>query len=356
MPALSKNPLILGIETSCDDCSVSLVQGYQKVHVLLLDSQHRVHRDYRGIVPELASRNHSKAIFHMFKDLQKKALDCGIDLGRDLDAIAVTNRPGLSGSLLVGTQFAKGLALGYNIPVIPVDHILAHFFSYRIEHDEAYPAIACVVSGGHTLFGIAHDPLRIEIVGRTLDDACGEAFDKLATFYNMGYPGGPVIDRLAQNGSPKAARFSKMPIPKNSYDISFSGLKTAATVHRSRHWNSEFEFSHEHLCASFSHVAIGMIIDRIRLLLQKEHKKGIKTIVFGGGVAVNTNLRKEMEILAREYSVSVLFPSLQYCVDNAAMIACLGCYMYQSQSQKNWNLDFGVQARVPAYRSQKGRK
>ncbi len=336
--------IIFGIESSCDECSLALVENGKKLIHVVTHSQYKEHSQYKGVVPELASRLHTKYILPLFNKL---LLESGCDKSK-IDAIAVTTRPGLSGSLLVGLSFAKALSLALQVPFVSIDHIEAHFYSAHISVDSnasniSYPYIGVVISGGHTVIAIVNDFNKIEIKGTTIDDSCGEAFDKVARELGLGYLGGKEIDCLADEGSDCAASF---PIySSKDYAVSYSGLKTAVIHHRKKYWNNAYPLENKHIAAAFRKAAIDMIIDRITRLISET---GLVNIVFGGGVSCNKYLRRKMRSFSEENSVRTHFPPVWLCVDNAAMIAGLG-YQYLSKGIKS-DLTVGVQSREYKYR------
>jgi N6-L-threonylcarbamoyladenine synthase len=311
--------LILGIESSCDECAAAVVSQGKTIRSSIVLSQIAFHAAWNGVVPELASRMHTEWIYGVVEQALQQA-DCSL---ADIDGIAVTSEPGLAGSLLVGLCFAKALAWSAKKPLIGVNHILAHLYAPQLERDIAYPYLGLMVSGGHTLICRVDAFDDISILGTTIDDAVGEAFDKVAKYYNLGYPGGVAIDKLARNGSPEACRF---PVPnlyksEHSYDVSYSGLKTAAIYQIDQFWNPDYPRSDENLAASFEKAAVDILCSR---LFKAVEDTGISTVVAGGGVAANTYLRS---LLASRKGLTVHFPPLSLCGDNAAMIAGLGYKM-----------------------------
>ncbi len=318
--------VILGIESSCDDTSAAVVED-GKVLSNVMASQ-KVHEKYGGVVPELASRAHQQNIIPVVDDALKSA---GIS-SAELDAIAFTRGPGLMGSLLVGTSFAKGLALSSDIPLIEVNHLQAHILSHFIIKEEketglpGLPFLCLLVSGGHTQLVVVEDYLDMKIIGQTIDDAAGEAFDKCAKVMGLSYPGGPLIDKLAVKGNPDAFVFSK---PKlKGLDYSFSGLKTSFLyfVRDQLKTDEHFiELKKADLAASLQKTIITILMDK---LIKAAENTGITEIGIGGGVAANSGLRSALQQEASKQHWNVYLPEFRYTTDNAAMIAITGYYKY----------------------------
>ncbi len=335
---------VLGIETSCDECSAAIVEDGHTILSNIIATQIELHKPYEGVVPELASRLHTEWISQVVQSaLQKANLK-----PTDLDAVAVTNRPGLLGSLLVGLSFAKGFSSSLDIPFITIDHIRAHLYASQIEKPLAYPYLGVLVSGGHTVLCKVEGYDKIEVLGTTIDDAIGEAFDKVAKHFGMGYPGGVAIDRLAKAGNPLAFLFPGPTLKERHrpYDISYSGLKSAAINQLDLFWDSESEKSMENIAASFQRSAINMLMKRIRLALEDTK---LRRISAGGGVAANSYFRSEL-MAFEEGGYEVSFPSLKLCTDNGAMIAALA-YEYLKDGKRS---DFyeSASARVTAFKKQ----
>jgi N6-L-threonylcarbamoyladenine synthase len=331
---------ICGIESSCDECAVAFVRDGTEILSNSVASQIAAHAPFDGVVPELASRMHVELVIPVYREALEAS---GID-PNEIDAIAVTNRPGLAGSLVVGLSFAKGLSLALGVPYVGVDHILAHMYAVQLEARVEYPYLGLVVSGGHSIIAVVRGPLEMEILGTTIDDACGEAFDKVAKFHRLGYPGGVVIDRLARRGDARAFSFPTARLHKGEhrYDVSYSGLKTAVVNQLDHFWNRDFEKSNENLAASFEQAAIDMILDRLRLAVEDT---GISRVAVGGGVAANTYLR---ESLQGRSGVDVSIPSRALCTDNAAMIGGLGYHVLEAEGAADLSLD--VLPRVTGFR------
>ncbi len=325
----SDNPIyILGIESSCDDTSAAVLHN-DKILANIVAGQ-EVHRLYGGVVPELASRAHQQ---HIVPVVDKALKQAGIKPG-DLHGIAYTQGPGLLGSLLVGSSFAKSLGLALGIPVFPIHHMKAHVLAHFIADPDMspppFPFICLTVSGGHTQLLKVADHNTFEILGETTDDAAGEAFDKAAKILGLPYPGGPEIDKLAQNGDPKKFTFSKPKVP--GLDFSFSGLKTGFRNFVEKNQRSDPEFIRENindLCASLQHTIIEMLMEQ---LVVASTQTGIRHIALAGGVSANSSLRKILQATAREKDWVTYIPPLQYCTDNGAMIAIAGWFAYQDSS------------------------
>ncbi|HKL58572.1 MAG TPA: tRNA (adenosine(37)-N6)-threonylcarbamoyltransferase complex transferase subunit TsaD [Sphaerochaeta sp.] len=333
---------VLGIETSCDECSAAVVRDGKEILSNVVATQIELHKPYEGVVPELASRLHTEWIAQVVQSAIEKS---GLTIS-DIDAVAVTSRPGLLGSLLVGLNFAKGFAATLDVPFITIDHIRAHLYASQVEKPLAYPYLGILVSGGHTVICKVSGYDMIEVLGTTIDDAIGEAFDKVAKHYDLGYPGGVVIDRLAKNGNPMAFRFPGSALSKGDhpYDISYSGLKSAVINQRDQFWDGESEKSPENIAASFQRVAVGTLMRRVRLALEDT---GLKRISAGGGVAANSLLRSELTSLEKG-GYEVAFPSLKLCTDNGAMIAALAYNYLQDGVRSDYSES--ASARVSAFK------
>lgn len=330
---------ILGIETSCDECSVAVVEDGTRILSNVVATQVELHKPYYGVVPEIASRLHTQWI----SEVTGNALSEGGITMDDVHGIAVTNRPGLIGSLLVGVSFAKGLAYSRNLPFIGVDHIRAHLYAPHMEHELSYPYLGVLVSGGHTVICEVMGFDDIKVLGTTIDDAIGEAFDKVAKHYGMGYPGGVMIDRLAKEGDSSAFSFPDPSLHKgdHTYDVSYSGLKTAVINQADQFWNGKAEKSLKNIAASFQRAAVDILMKRIRLALKAT---GHRQVAAGGGVAANSLLRSELMKL----DAHVVFPSLKLCTDNGAMIAGIG-YHYLKHNICD-DLSMNASPRVQAFK------
>ena len=323
---MDHEPIILGIESSCDDTSAAVLVGHKLLSNVI--ASQAVHTAYGGVVPELASRAHEQNIVPVVSEAIRRA---GIT-AQDLDAIAFTRGPGLLGSLLVGTNFAKGLSLSLGIPMVEVNHLHAHVLAHFIEEEgeehqsPEFPFLCLLVSGGNSQIILVRSASDMEIIGQTIDDAAGEAFDKCAKVMGLGYPGGPVVNRLANEGSPKAFAFSKPNVP--GYDYSFSGLKTSFlyTLRDELEKNPNFiEERKADLCASLQATVIDILMKKLR---QAAKDLGIRQVAVAGGVSANTGLRDAFHEHARRYGWKVFIPKFAYTTDNAAMVAMNGYFSF----------------------------
>lgn len=310
---------ILGIESSCDETSVSIVKNGIEEIATVISSQIDIHKDFGGVVPEIASRHHVKNITIVLEECLKKS---NMKM-EEIDAIAITYGPGLIGSLLIGLEAAKTLSFIYDKPLIPIHHIAGHIYANSLAKSMQFPLIALVVSGGHTELIKMEKHYSFEKLGGTLDDAIGECYDKVARVIGLEYPGGPKIDELAKNGK----KSYNLPIPLNddSYNFSFSGLKSAVInlVHNEKQRGKEIR--EEDLAASFQKVAIESIVKKTKKAIANNN---IKNLIIAGGVAANRGLREEITKISKELNIELTIPSLKYCTDNATMIAAAGYYAY----------------------------
>lgn len=323
--------LILGFESSCDETAVAIVRDGREILANKIASQVEIHALYGGVVPEIASRAHTEAI----SSLTKEALDeAGVTLS-DIDAIAVTNCPGLIGALLVGVNFAKSLAYKLNIPLIPVHHIRGHIAANYCHFDGndgremlEPPFTSLVMSGGHTSLIGVNSYTDFEILGATRDDAAGEAFDKVARLLGLPYPGGAKMDKLAYEGDKNYISFPQASVKDCPYDFSFSGLKTAAINYIHKLEQNKTEYNKADIAASYTDAVVKAITKRVELLFCDKEIFKNKKFVLAGGVSANSHIRKAIQELADEYSVKLYVPPLSLCGDNAVMIACQGYYEY----------------------------
>jgi len=336
--------LVLGIESSCDECSAAVVENGKKILSNIIATQIPLHAKYQGVVPEIASRAHTQWISGIVRQALSEA---GI-APAGLDGIAATFQPGLIGSLAVGLSFAKAMAFALDKPFKGINHMLAHLYAPQLEQEIEYPFIGLLISGGHSIICIAEDFDRITVLGTTIDDAVGEAFDKVAKHYGFGYPGGQVIDALAEKGDASAFRF---PLPllnkgDHRYDLSYSGLKTAVIHHLEDYKRGNAPITPENIAASFRKAAVDSLLVR---LLRAVEDTGIKRIVAGGGVAANAYLRRELNARG---GLEIHFPPLALCGDNGAMVAGLA-YRYFARGDRD-GLDLAPQSRVPMYKRSTG--
>jgi N6-L-threonylcarbamoyladenine synthase len=321
---ISKPITILAIESSCDETSASVcVDG--KILSNFIANQ-TVHEQYGGVVPELASRAHMQNIVPVI-DRALFAANIAKNQLSSIDAIAFTQAPGLIGSLLVGAQFAKSLALSLNKPLIGVHHMQAHVLANLIGNNPpSFPFLCLTVSGGHTQIVLSHSPLQLEVIGETIDDAAGEAFDKTAKLLGLPYPGGPLIDRYAKEGNPKAFSFAEPQVPELSF--SFSGLKTSVLYFLQKQEPGFIEQRLNDLCASVQFTIVNILIKKLKKAVQQT---SIKNICIAGGVSANSGLRKALEEAGVKYGWKTYIPAFEYCTDNAAMIAITAYYKYLDQ-------------------------
>ncbi|MDP7029095.1 MAG: tRNA (adenosine(37)-N6)-threonylcarbamoyltransferase complex transferase subunit TsaD [Phycisphaerales bacterium] len=345
-------PLTLGIETSCDESAAAVTDGPQRVRSSVIATQHDLHALYAGVVPEIASRAHLQRLTPVITEAVRQA---GVSLS-DIEAIAVGNRPGLIGSLLVGVSAAKALAWSLDVPLVGVHHLLAHLHAPSLDDGEiAFPAVSILASGGHTAVYHQTGPLEATLLGGTIDDAVGEAFDKAATMLEAGYPGGPAIERLAARGNDRAVDLPIARLGKDRLDFSFAGLKTALLyavrgTPTGRGRQSVFPRSiadcdadrRADLAASFQRCAVSALVDGVERALDRTEAR---SLCGGGGVLANTLLRSRLEALAQSKDVPLRLPPMKYCVDNAAMIAGLGSLLVSSG--RTDGLDLQAIARSP---------
>ena len=315
------SPTILAIESSCDETSAAIIKNGKVLNNIIATQS--VHEKYGGVVPELASRAHQQNIVPIVTEAMKEA---GVDKS-ELDAVAFTQGPGLLGALLVGASYAKGLALGLDIPLIGINHMQAHILAHFIDEPKPkFPFICLTVSGGHTQLVVVKDYLDMEIIGETQDDAVGEAFDKSAKLLGLPYPGGPLIDKYAKAGNPLAFEFPDSAMP--GLNFSFSGIKTAFMyfLREQKEKNPDFvEHNLHDICASLQHSLIRMLMQKLKRA-SKETK--INEIAIAGGVSANSGLRDELHRLSKEKGWNIYIPDFQYCTDNAGMIAIAAHYHY----------------------------
>ena len=323
----SQNTYILGIESSCDDTSAAVICNGRVLSNIVANQE--IHAKYGGVVPELASRAHQQ---HIVPVVQQAIEQAGITK-EDLHAISFTRGPGLMGSLLVGTSFAKSLALGLDIPLIDVNHMQAHILAHFIKEENTemppFPFVCLTISGGHTQIVRVTDYFTFEVLGETIDDAVGEAFDKSAKILGLPYPGGPLVDKYAQLGNPKKFSFTKPKV--GDLDFSFSGLKTGILYFIQRNLKENPKFIEENLhdiCASIQHTIVEILMEKLKNTVKKT---GIKHIAIAGGVSANSEIRKRLQLAQKHWGWTTYIPKFEYTTDNAAMIAITGYLKYKDK-------------------------
>lgn len=328
------NIYILGIESSCDDTAAAVIHNGKILSNIVATQE--VHKQYGGVVPELASRAHQQNIVPVIHQAIAKANI----VKKDLNAIAFTRGPGLMGSLLVGTSFAKSLAMGLNVPLLDVNHMQAHILAHFIDEEgydkPEFPFLALTISGGHTQIVKVSGYFKMEVIGETTDDAVGEAFDKSAKIMGLPYPGGPLIDKYAQKGDPKSFKFPKPKMP--GLDFSFSGFKTAVLYFIQKETKNNPEFVKENLediSASIQHTLVGILMDKLKKAVKQT---GINEIAIGGGVSANSGIRKALQEAEKKYGWKCHIPKFEYTTDNAAMIAVAGYYKYLAKDFADFSI------------------
>lgn len=325
-----KDVYILAIESSCDETSMAIVKNGKEVISLVINTQMDIHALYGGVVPELASRMHTEAITLVLEETLKKA-SMKIE---EIDAIAVSYAPGLTGSLIVGIEAAKTLALIYDKPLIAVNHLIGHIYANNIENEMKFPLLALIVSGGHTELVIMEDDYKFKKLGETLDDAIGEAYDKVARVIGLKYPGGPNVERLALEGS--HSYNLPRPVMDDSYNFSYSGLKSAIInlTHNAKQKGEEINKAD--LARSFQDVAVDELVRKVDKAFRETN---IKRLVVAGGVSANKYLKEQMDIVCQKYDAELLVPRLLYCTDNAAMIGVAAYPLYLQKSFSDFKLN-----------------
>ena len=320
---------ILGIETSCDETSISIIKNGTTEIYTSTNTQISTHKKFGGVVPELASRMHTENILYVFEDCLKQA-EVTMDM---INAIAVTSNPGLLGSLLVGVEFAKTLSFVYDKPLISVNHLMGHIYANNLSNKISFPTLGLIVSGGHTQIIKMVDDYKFEILGETLDDSIGECYDKVARVMNLKYPGGPNIEKYAQKGHPNI----EMPKPMNddSLNFSFSGLKSFIINLNNKYKMKNEELNYYDLASSFQECAIEQIIRKCKLAIDREN---IKNLIVAGGVSSNSFLRSELSKLAEQEKIKISIPDKKFCTDNAAMIAAAAFPLYKKNTFSDLSL------------------
>ena len=332
--------IILGIETSCDETSAALVEDGNKVHSNIVASQQDLHSKFGGVVPEIACRAHTETIITV---IDKAVTEANINMS-EIDAISIANTPGLIGALLIGLTAAKTLSWVLKKPLITVNHLHAHIYASKIENENIdYPAISLVVSGGHTSLFLTHDETDYESIGGTIDDAAGEAFDKVGKILGLGYPAGPEIDAIAQTGNEKAIQFPRSYLKKGSLDFSFSGIKTAVLYHcmgqNSKNTSEIPKLTDQEIAdvaASFQEAVVDVLVDKT---IFAANKFSSKSIIIGGGVACNSRLRQKLTVAAKRRNIPLFYPSKKLCMDNAAMVAGLAFHKYGEKEFSNLEVE-----------------
>ena len=324
----NRDVVILGIETSCDDTGVGIVKNGEKILSSVVSSQIKIHREFGGVVPELASRSHLENVYIVIEEALKEA---GIRL-KDIDGVAVTYGPGLVGSILIGIEAAKAISYVYKKPLIGVNHLEGHIFSTLLEgNNPGFPFLALIVSGGHTELVVVKEFGKYSIIGQTRDDAVGEAFDKVAKLLGLGYPGGPQVEKLAK-GSVARVKFPEAVMKDGSFDFSFSGLKTAVLTYK----KGNEKISDGALCAGFQDAVITALLNKT-ITVAAKHK--MKRVVLGGGVVANRTIREEFIKKGRNEGIEIYFPSVSLCTDNGAMIAVAGYLKFFKKEFAHFNLN-----------------
>jgi N6-L-threonylcarbamoyladenine synthase len=330
---------VLGIETSCDETGVAVVEDGSEVLSNVLSSQHEIHGRFGGVVPELASRAHVERLNPL---LDVALAEAGMRWS-EVDAVAVTRGPGLVGALLVGLATAKAIALALDAPLIAVNHLEGHVYANFLEHGPPEPPyVALIVSGGHTLLVYMPEEQRYEVLGQTLDDAAGEAFDKVARFLGLGFPGGPELDRLARDGDPEAVRFPRAMAESGDYDFSLSGLKTAVVRHVRKEEREGKKTPVPDIAASFQEAVVDV---QVQKTMAAAEEKGVTSVLLGGGVVANSRLRERMAEEAEKRGLRLLFPSAELCTDNGAMIASVGYFRLMRGERSSF--DVGADPGLP---------
>jgi N6-L-threonylcarbamoyladenine synthase len=324
--------LVLGVESSCDDTAAAVLRDGRTILANVVSSQDRVHGPYGGVVPELASRQHIQTVLPVVDSALKQA---GTTLS-DIDGIAVTYGPGLVGSLLVGLSLVKGMSFRTGIPYVGVNHLEAHLLAIHLEYEMAYPYIALLASGGHTLLYCVRGVGDYLHLGGTRDDAAGEAYDKVAKMMGLGYPGGRSIDQLAKSGNSCAIRFPRARLKPNAYEFSFSGLKTAVWHYLQAQGEDRWQDHQADIAASFQEAVVDMLVDPT---IHAATTKAIRRIVLAGGVAANSRLRAKMKEKAAAAGIEVFCPAPKFCTDNAAMIALTGYHWLKRGRRDDFRLN-----------------
>ena len=327
---------ILGIETSCDETAAAVVSRGSDVMSSVVSSQIELHRRYGGVVPEVASRAHVELLMPV---VAQAIVEAGVE-DREIEAVAATHGPGLVGALLVGVSAAKAMSMVWDVPFVAVNHLEAHLYAAFLEEpDLEMPLVILLVSGGHTMLIVMEDHLRYRVLGGTLDDAAGEAFDKVARYMDLGYPGGPVIDQLAMEGDPVAIRFPRA-MANGGWDFSFSGVKTAVVNHVRKHPDADVR----DVAASFQEAVVDVLVDKAR---RAAREVGAKGLCLAGGVAANSRLREKMLDVCVADGYRAFLPSRAMCTDNAAMVAAAAWWRLQADGPSSLDIGADPSLRLP---------
>ena len=332
--------IIMAIETSCDETAVAILADGKELLVNLVSSQIKTHQQFGGVVPEIASRQHLEQVNRLI-DLALK--EAGLTFAQ-LAAIAVTYGPGLVGALLVGVSTAKALAYSLNLPLVGVNHVEGHIYANWLSQEKReFPLVCLIVSGGHTALVEMRGHGEYCFLGETQDDAAGEAYDKVARAMGLGYPGGPLLDALAREGNGPAVQLPRAWLGGNNYNFSFSGLKTAVLNYLNRAAQKGEEVNKADLAASFQASVVEVLVEKT---IRAAQEKKLQTVLLAGGVSANSLLREQMQQRCKEEKLKLAYPSLEYCTDNAAMIACAGYYRYIRGDRSGWDLNAVPQLRL----------
>jgi len=331
---------ILGIESSCDETAAAIILDDREVLANIINSQIAIHSLYGGVVPELASRQHLQNIYPVVQEALNQS---GLVL-EQIDLLAVTEGPGLVGCLLVGHSFTRALSLARGIPLVGVDHLVGHLSSVFLGANRPdFPFVAMLASGGHTSLFLAVSPSEFRLLGRSRDDAAGEAFDKIAKLLGLGYPGGPTVSRMAATGNPFAIKFPRAWLDKDSLDFSFSGLKTAVATLVNQLPPAELAIRKADICAAFQEAVVDVIVGKT---VRAAIASGCKRVVLAGGVAANTRLREKLSMAGKENSLEIYLTPANYCTDNAAMVALAGYYRFRSENELSAGSDVYSRSRL----------
>lgn len=330
---MSKRNVILAVETSCDETAAAVLADGNELLADVVSSQIEIHQRFGGVVPEIASRHHLEQVNRL---IDLAILEAGIAFS-DLSAVVVTYGPGLVGALLVGVSTAKALAYSLDLPLIGVNHIEGHIYANWLVHKQLeFPLVCLIVSGGHTALVLMRGHGKYELLGQTQDDAVGEAYDKVARAMGLGYPGGPLVDQLSRGGNPESLHLPRAWLDKDSFSFSFSGLKTAVLNHLNHAAQKGEEINKKDLAAAFQSSVIEVLVEKT---VRAARKNNVASVLLAGGVAANSLLRAELQKRCGDEGLQLFYPPLEYCTDNAAMIASAGYYRFMQGERAGWNLN-----------------